>query len=266
MLDRFNRKINYLRISVTDRCNLRCRYCMPEEGACWLKHADILTYEEIRDVVEAAVPLGIDKIRLTGGEPLVRKDIVNLVGMISAVQGVRDIAMTTNGIVLEKYAKDLAQAGLHRINISLDTVDPVKFRELTRGGDIREVFRGIEAARLAGLSPIKINCVVSASSGEPDALLVRAFCEKNGLQVRFIRQMELNAGHFSIVDGGTGGDCTHCNRLRLTSNGKMKPCLFSDLEYDIRQLGIEESIRLALEGKPEKGTVNVNNCFYNIGG
>ncbi len=266
MLDRFNRKINYLRISVTDRCNLRCRYCMPEEGACMLKHSDILSYEEIRDVVAVSVALGIDKIRLTGGEPLVRKDITELVAMIARVPGVKDIAMTTNAILLHKYANKLAKAGLHRVNISLDTVDPVQYRELTRGGDITQVFRGIEAARIAGLSPIKINCVVQNSADEPNALLVKAFCDKHGLQARFIRQMELTAGQFSIVDGGIGGDCSICNRLRLTSDGKMKPCLFSDLAFDIRELGIEEAIRLALEGKPEKGTVNISNCFYNIGG
>lgn len=266
MLDHFNRKINYLRISVTDRCNLRCRYCMPEEGACMLKHSDILSYEEIRDVVAVSVALGIDKIRLTGGEPLVRRDIVDLVAMIAEVPGVKDIAMTTNGILLQKYAAALSKAGLHRVNISLDTVDPVQYREITRGGDIAGVFRGIEAARIAGLSPIKINCVVQNAADDPNAMLVKAFCDKHGLQARFIRQMELKTGHFSIVDGGSGGNCSVCNRLRLTSNGRMKPCLFSNLEFDIRELGIEKAIRMAVEGKPEKGSVNISNCFYNIGG
>ncbi len=266
MLDPYNRKINYLRISVTDRCNLRCRYCMPEDGVCMVEHKDILTYEEIQEVVAVAVPLGMDKIRLTGGEPLVRKDIVELVRMIAEVKGVKDIAITTNGVLLEKFAQPLAEAGLHRVNVSLDTMDPEKFNNITRGGDIRKVFAGIEAARLAGLSPIKINCVIQQSSDEPDALAVKQYCLENGLQARFISQMDLSTGHFGIVEGGTGGDCTNCNRLRLTPTGKMKPCLFSDLEFDIREMGIRQAIEAALFGKPEKGTINLSNCFHNIGG
>ncbi|MFN3556879.1 MAG: GTP 3',8-cyclase MoaA [Bacteroidales bacterium] len=266
MLDLYNRRINYLRISVTDRCNLRCRYCMPEDGVCMVKHEEILTFEEIRDVVAVAVPLGIDKIRLTGGEPLVRKDIVELVRMIASVKGVKDLAITTNGVLLDQFAASLKQAGLHRINISLDTLDPEKFAQITRGGDLRRVLAGIDAARQAGLNPIKINCVIQKSSDEPDALAVREYCLENGLQARFISQMDLSDGHFGIVEGGTGGDCSHCNRLRLTPTGQMKPCLFSNLEYDIRTLGIEQAIRAALFGKPEKGTINLNNCFHNIGG
>lgn len=266
MLDHYNRKINYLRISVTDRCNLRCRYCMPEDGVCMVEHKDILTYEEIQEVVAVAVPLGMDKMRLTGGEPLVRKDIVELVRMIAEVKGVKDIAITTNGVLLEKFAQPLAEAGLHRVNVSLDTMDPEKFNNITRGGDIRKVFAGIEAARLAGLSPIKINCVIQQSSDEPDALAVKQYCLENGLQARFISQMDLSTGHFGIVEGGTGGDCTNCNRLRLTPTGKMKPCLFSDLEFDIREMGIRQAIEAALFGKPEKGTINLSNCFHNIGG
>lgn len=266
MIDRFNRRIHYLRISVTDRCNLRCRYCMPEEGACLLKHSDILTYEEIRQVVAVAVPLGVDKIRLTGGEPLVRKDIVDLVSMIASVPGVTDLGMTTNGILLDQFAAPLAEAGLHRINISLDTVDPQKFAKLTRGGDISKVFRGIEASIHAGLRPIKINCVVQSSAMEAEAVRVREYCVQHGLQVRFISQMDLKTGHFGIVDGGTGGDCSSCNRLRLTSNGMMKPCLFSDLEYDIRSLGIQQAMELALGAKPEKGSRSTSGCFYHVGG
>lgn len=266
MLDPYNRKINYLRISVTDRCNLRCRYCMPEDGVCMVEHKDILTYEEIQEVVAVAVPLGMDKIRLTGGEPLVRKDIVELVRMINEVKGVKDIAITTNGVLLEKFAQPLAEAGLHRVNISLDTMDPEKFAHVTRGGDIHKVFAGIEAARLAGLSPVKINCVIQQSSDEPDALAVKQYCLENGLQARFISQMDLSTGHFGVVEGGTGGDCAHCNRLRLTPTGKMKPCLFSDLEFDIREMGIRQAIEAALFGKPEKGTINLSNCFHNIGG
>jgi cyclic pyranopterin phosphate synthase len=216
--------------------------------------------------VAVSVPLGIEKIRLTGGEPLVRKDIVELVRMIADVNGVMDMSITTNGILLEKYAKQLADAGLHRVNISLDTMDPEKFSQITRGGDIRKVLAGIEAAKLAGLNPVKINCVIKKSSDEPDALAVKQYCLENGLQVRFISQMDLSTGHFGVVDGGTGGDCSRCNRLRLTPTGKMKPCLFSDLEYDIREMGIQKAIEAALFAKPEKGTINMSNCFHNIGG
>ncbi len=239
---------------------------MPEDGVCMVKHSDILTYEEIQQVVAVSVPLGIEKIRLTGGEPLVRKDIVELVRMIADVNGVMDMSITTNGILLEKYAKQLADAGLHRVNISLDTMDPEKFSQITRGGDIRKVLAGIEAAKLAGLNPVKINCVIKKSSDEPDALAVKQYCLENGLQVRFISQMDLSTGHFGVVDGGTGGDCSRCNRLRLTPTGKMKPCLFSDLEYDIREMGIQKAIEAALFAKPEKGTINMSNCFHNIGG
>ncbi len=266
MLDRYNRQINYLRISVTDRCNLRCHYCMPEKDPCMLRHEDILRFEEIRQVVAVAVPLGINKIRLTGGEPLVRKDIVELVSMIASVPGIQDLAMTTNATLLEKFAQPLAAAGLKRINVSLDTIDAEKFRQITRGGDINKVFRGIEAARNAGMHPIKINCVVKTNEDSTDAEQVRQYGLREGMNVRFIQQMDLESGHFGIVEGGTGGDCKHCNRLRLTSNGKVKPCLFSELEYDIRELGIQSAIEMALQNKPSKGTVNKMNAFHNIGG
>ncbi len=266
MLDRYNRKINYLRISVTDRCNLRCNYCMPENDPCLLSHDDILTFEEIQQVVAVAVPLGIDKIRLTGGEPLVRRDIINLVSMISAVPGLKDLGMTTNGILLDKYAKRLSAAGLKRVNISLDTVNPEKFREITRGGDINKVFRGISAAKEAGLLPVKVNCVIDSSTGEEDAMAVGTYCRENDLDIRYIPKMDLETGKFGIVHGGTGGNCIQCNRLRLTSDGKVKPCLFSDLAFDIREFGIQEAIEQALLSKPEKGSINLSNLFHNIGG
>lgn len=266
MLDRYNRRINYLRISVTDRCNLRCRYCMPEKDPCMLSHDDILRFEEIRQVVAVAVHLGISKIRLTGGEPLVRKDIVELVSMIASVPGINDLSMTTNATLLEKFAQPLAQAGLKRINVSLDTIDADKFRQITRGGDINKVFRGIEASKDAGLNPIKINCVVKSEGDGHDSEQVRLYGLEHGIQVRFIQEMDLQSGHFGIVEGGTGGDCKQCNRLRLTSNGKIKPCLFSNLEFDVRELGIQRAIEMALQNKPVKGTVNKMNAFHNIGG
>ena len=266
MYDKYNWKINYLRISVIDRCNFRCVYCMPEEGIKLLDHKEILSFEEITEVVKEAVRFGITKVRLTGGEPLVRKGIVRLVEMISVVDGIRDLGLTTNGILLEKFASDLVKAGLHRVNISLDTVNPVKFRQITRGGEIGLVIRGIEAAKKAGLSPIKINCVVKNSSLEPDALEVKEFCENNDLEVRFIHEMDLESGCFTVVEGGKGGDCLTCNRLRLTASGFIKLCLFNDLEFSTRKLGISVAIENAINFKPEKGSCNLVNRFHNIGG
>ncbi len=231
-----------------------------------LSHKDILTFDEITDFARVAVSNGINKIRITGGEPLVRRDITKLVGMIASIQGVTDLSLTTNGILLEKYAVELKEAGLNRVNISLDTIDPERFRQITRVGNIDDVFRGIEAARGAGIHPIKINCVIKNSTDEPDAAAVADYCHKNGLEVRFIEQMNLSSGSFSIVHGGDGGNCAVCNRLRLTANGKLRPCLFSDIEIDIRQTGYEEAMRQALALKPACGTVSETGKFYNIGG
>ncbi len=266
MYDRFNRQINYLRISVTDRCNLRCTYCMPAEGIQLMQHDDVLRFNEITDTVNYAVSLGVDKIRITGGEPLVRKGIVDLVSMISKIEGIKDFGMTTNGILLNEYAQDLADAGLQRVNISLDTMNPVKYYKITRLGDINQVFEGIKAAKKAGLTPIKINCVVKKSSKEPDAVEVAEFCKKNDLQIRYITEMNLETGSFSVVNGGTGGNCSICNRLRLTANGDIMPCLFSDLRFNIRKLGIEKAFEQALGKKPKSGQIASNSQFYNVGG
>lgn len=266
ILDNYNRSITYLRISVTDRCNLRCRYCMPEEGVTMLSHNQILTFEEITEVVSTAALLGVTKVRITGGEPLVRRNIVTLVKMLADIKGINDLSMTTNALLLEEFAKPLREAGLHRVNVSLDTMNPIQFRHLTRGGDIDKVIRGIDAAIEAGLTPVKLNCVVNGSTNTPDALSVKAFADSRHLQVRYIHQMDLSAGHFSIVEGGSGGDCASCNRLRLTANGKIKPCLFDDQEYDVRELGPSEAIRRAVEGKPACGSHNYTGEFYNIGG
>jgi GTP 3',8-cyclase len=266
MYDRFNRHITYLRISVTDRCNLRCRYCMPEEGIQLLKHHEILNFDEIVEVVKEGVNLGIDKIRITGGEPLIRKGIVDLVGMIAKINGITDFGMTTNGLLLEEFAQPLANAGLQRVNISIDTIDPEKYKQITRFGDFEKLKKGIEAAKKAGLNPIKINCVILESHLEKEAQAVTDFCMENNLDIRYIREMDLEKGTFWKVQGGTGGDCSICNRLRLTSNGKIKPCLFSDLEFDIKEFGIKKAFELALEKKPESGSCNFTNKFSNIGG
>jgi cyclic pyranopterin phosphate synthase len=264
--DRFDRNINYLRISVTDRCNLRCIYCMPEEGIPLLRHADILTFDEITGFTRVAAGYGITKVRITGGEPLVRKGITALVRMISDIDGITDLSMTTNGVLLKHYAQELRSSGLQRVNISLDTVNPVEFARITRNGNINDVLEGIEAAKAAGLIPVKINCVVKESKEEPEAKGVTRFCIDNDLEIRYIRQMDLVRGHFSTVIGGSGGDCASCNRMRLTSNGLLKPCLFDNVEFDIRKLGYAEAFKMALELKPECGSVNETDTFYNIGG
>lgn len=266
MFDKYNRKINYLRISVTDRCNFRCTYCMPAEGVPLMKHEDILNFDEIVEFARVAVQNGIYKIRITGGEPLVRKNITELIARIAKIPGLKDFGMTTNGVYLVKYAQQLAEAGLHRVNISLDTLNPEKFKQITRIGNLQDVLAGIEAAKKAGLNPIKINCVIQKNENEPDAVKVAEYCKQNNLQIRYIREMDLEKGYFWQVKGGEGGACNTCNRLRLTSDGKIRPCLFSDIEYDIKNLGYEKAIKLAAENKPERGTINNKNKFNNIGG
>ncbi|MBK9292505.1 MAG: GTP 3',8-cyclase MoaA [Bacteroidetes bacterium] len=266
MFDSFNRKITYLRVSVTDRCNLRCTYCMPACGIDPLPHSAVLTFEEIEAVVRHAAAHGVNKIRITGGEPLVRKNIVQLVAMLAGVPGISELTMTTNGVLLGRFAAELKAAGLQRVNISLDSVDPQRFREITRVGDVEDVFRGIRAARQAGLEPIKINCVIKKSPDEPDAAGVREFCRQEGLQLRYIKEMNLETGQFSQVIGGDGGHCASCNRMRLTANGDLKPCLFSDLAYNVRTLGIEQAWLAAITNKPACGSANHKNQFSNIGG
>lgn len=266
MLDHYKRNIHYLRISVTDRCNLRCRYCMPEEGVKLIDHKEILSFEEITDIVKAAAGLGVNKVRITGGEPLVRKGIVDFVRMIAVIPAITDLSMTSNGILLTEFASSLKEAGLQRVNVSLDAIDPDRYAFLTRGGDLSKALKGIETAKVAGLSPVKINCVVQESSEEPDAVAVAEYCRQNGLQVRFIQEMALKKGKFAVVDGGTGGDCPNCNRLRLTANGIIKPCLFNNKGFDVRVLGVEEALRQAVLNKPESGTINTSGSFYNIGG
>ena len=266
MLDQFNRHINYLRVSVTDRCNLRCTYCMPEDGVQLQSHADIISFEQIIDVVKAGVNIGISKVRITGGEPLVRKGIVGLVEQIAKIEGIEDLSMTTNAILLKKYARELRNAGLNRINVSLDTLDSDKYWEITRCGNLNDAIEGILEAKEVGFSPIKVNCVIKNDANEPDALAVKDFCEKNGFSIRYIHQMDLTTGEFSIVEGGEGGDCRICNRLRLTATGDIKPCLFNDMAFNIKDFGIEEALKMAISKKPKCGTANNTGAFYNIGG
>ena len=239
---------------------------MPEKGIKLLKRGDILSFEEIVSFTKIAVRNGIDKVRITGGEPLIRKNIVYFIRLLASIDGIKDLSLTTNGVLLKEFAKPLKDAGLQRVNISLDTIDPDRYEEITRGGDFHRVLQGIAAAEMAGLLPIKINCVVNKSSDEPDALGVKAFCESRKFNVRFIHQMNLETGEYAPVEGGTGGNCSLCNKLRLSSDGNLRPCLFNDLSFNVRELGSEKAFQMAIEAKPECGTKSVQNKFNVIGG
>jgi cyclic pyranopterin phosphate synthase len=239
---------------------------MPEKGFKLLKHKEILSYEEIASFTKIAVGNGIDKVRITGGEPLTRKNIVYLIQLLANIDGIKDLSLTTNAILLTEFAEQLKHAGLNRVNVSLDTVDPDRYKEITRGGDFSRVMQGIDAAEMAGLLPIKINCVVNKTSDEPDALGVKAFCKSRKFTVRFIHQMNLETGEYAPVEGGTGGNCELCNKLRLSSDGNLRPCLFNDLSFNVRALGAEKAIRMAIDAKPECGTKSVRNKFNVIGG
>ncbi len=194
LIDSFGRVHNNLRISVTDRCNIRCVYCMPE-SVQFLPRGDLLTFEEIERFVRVATTLGIDKIRLTGGEPLVRRDLPKLVAKLSAIPGIKDVGLTTNGLLLAPMAKALHEAGLRRINVSLDTMDPARFEQLTRRTGFEQVIEGILAARDAGFAPVKVNAVAIKGVTEADVVPLGRFCREHGLELRFIEYMPLDAGN-----------------------------------------------------------------------
>ena len=301
MKDAIGRNIDYLRISVTDRCNFRCLYCMPEEGIETKAHCDILSLEEILEFVKAVVPLGISKIRVTGGEPLVRKGIVKFIHDINSIEGIQDIAMTTNGSLLSGMVGQLKEAGLDRVNISLDSLKPDKFEMVTRRGKLDDVFKGIKSALDANLVPMKINCVVVKGFNDDEIMDFVNLTFDQHLYVRFIELMPL--GECGWGDGGfmaadeiknkinrkliptntTGAGpakyykipgakgavgfisaisnhfCASCNRIRLTADGKLKPCLESDIEIDIKNAlrenkGKEELRRLFKEALAKKPT------------
>jgi GTP 3',8-cyclase len=314
ILDSCHRPINYLRISVTDRCNLRCVYCQPEEGIKLMQHDDILTYEEIVRITGAAADLGITKVRLTGGEPLVRLNVTALVNDIAKIKGIDDISLTTNGVMLKELAADLKKAGLKRVNVSLDTLKPDKFKKITRMGKFKEVMEGIEAAKKAGLVPVKINVVAMRGVNDDEILDFARLSMQEGWHIRFIELMPFNSsnppeehnisgggqpqqflpineikdrietlGKLEPVSGMTGAGpakyfrldgakgtlgfispisdhfCFSCNRLRLTADGKLRPCLLSDREIDLKSVlrggesteKIKEKIIEAIMSKPK---------------
>jgi cyclic pyranopterin phosphate synthase len=268
MFDAYKRKINYLRVSVTDRCNLRCTYCMPEAGVVLKEHADILSYEKIIRVVAVAAKMGIGKIRLTGGEPLVRRNIPFLVRELKALPGIAEVSMTSNGTLLERWAAELKKAGLDRLNISLDTLDEDKYRQITRGGDMRQALAGIAAAARAGFAGSKINMVLIPGFNDGEVGAMKRFCLENDLRLQRIH-------HYSLYDlQGTQRAlaaerplaCPICNRLRLTADGKLKPCLFSDLEFAVDFSDIAGSIRRTVLAKPQHGTRCLGRENWQIGG
>ena len=305
MNDTFERKINYLRISVTDRCNLRCVYCMPEEGVDLIGHEEILSLEEIVRIIKSAVITGIRKIRFTGGEPLVRKGIIPLIEMVNEIPEIDDIALTTNGILLPEMAIDLKRAGLKRVNISLDTLSPGKFARITRGGSLSDAWLGVEAASEAGLDPVKINTVIIRGFNDDEVYDFAEMTTRSPLNIRFIELMPIGASdlwaHDSFISTaeliklithrydlvpervtgngpaksyripgalGTIGFispisnhfCDTCNRLRLTAEGQLRPCLQSPKEIDLKSPlrkgasaeELADIIRFAVQSKPER--------------
>lgn len=201
LIDPFNRKIEYLRVSVTDKCNYRCGYCMPPQGVHPEgRHTEYLDYDEIARIVTAFADLGVKKVRLTGGEPLVRKNLPELVAMLRAHKGLEDIALSTNAHYLDRYAQSLAEAGLNRINVSLDSLKPERFAAITRGGDLYRVLTGIEAAQKAGLNPVKINMVVMKGTNDDEIEAMVDFAREQGVEVRFIETMPIGSAGISIMD------------------------------------------------------------------
>ena len=307
-VDAYDRPISYLRVSVTDRCNLRCRYCMPPGGVPCRSHEEILRYEEIELVVQAAARLGISKVRLTGGEPLVRLGVVDLVRQLAGIEGIDDLAMTTNGILLAQYAMDLKEAGLDRVNVSLDTLRSERFHDITRLGRLADVLEGMEEARRVGLEPIKINTVVIRGMNDDEVADFARKTVEDAWNVRFIELMPLGGGMMEVGDWrrrvvtaeeilkkiesawgalepakvtvgggparyyrlpGTRGTigfitpisehfCYGCNRLRLTADGKLRPCLLSGQEIDLRSVlragadveQIMDVLRKGIDSKP----------------
>src|SRR5579862_7538184 len=195
LTDTFGRVHNNLRISVTDRCNLRCTYCMAED-VTFMERSELLTFEEIARFVEIAVPLGIDKVRLTGGEPLMRRDVARLARMLCAIPGLRDVGLTTNGILLADHAQELFDAGLRRINISLDTLNPDRFRQLARRDGLDKVLAGIMAAKRAGFDPVKVNAVIIRGVNDSEVVPLVRYARDNGLAMRFIEYMPIGAEHW----------------------------------------------------------------------
>jgi cyclic pyranopterin phosphate synthase len=304
--DAFSRKIDYLRISVTDRCNLRCRYCMPEEGVPSVGHGAVLSYEELYRVARVAVDLGVRKIRLTGGEPLVRKGLIEFIASLTELPQKPELTLTTNGLLLAEKALELKQAGLSRINVSLDTLQPERFREMTRREGLEQVLAGLAAAERVGLAPIKINMVPIRGVNADEIGDFGRLSLEHPWQIRFIEFMPVSSGldygsdqlypaerimadlqqlaaisaeprngilgpariyrlagapgSVGIIHAVSEHFCRECNRLRVTADGQLRPCLLSDREIDLRQMlrdGIDDCalskvLQESVNEKPER--------------
>jgi len=281
-VDAYNRSVKDLRISVTDRCNFRCTYCMPLDQYEWISKKEILTFEEITRLATLFVGLGVEKIRLTGGEPLVRQNLDQLVAKVAAISGLKDLCLTTNGALLAEKIDSLKAAGLKRINISLDTLDPEKFRRMTKRGDLEKVLEGIFAAKDHGLHPIKLNAVIERGVNDDDILELVEFSREHGLAIRFIEYMDVGnsnnwtseklvskaeilekissryplreigrdqgsapsvdyefidgRGDLGVIASVTEPFCSSCTRARLTADGKLVTCLFSQMGHDVKAL------------------------------
>ena len=294
MIDRLGRNITYLRISVTELCNLRCRYCMPEEGVCKKSHAEMLTEDEIVMAVEAAAELGITKIRLTGGEPLVKRNIVSICRRVAAVEGIKEVCLTTNGILLPQLAQELKDAGVKRLNLSLDTLDPEKYAYITRTGTLEAFQAGLDAAFAAGFEKIKVNAVLIGGFNDNEIRPLAELTRRYPLDMRFIEMMpmydsgDFDAGAFisyqkvleqlpeavpvsadgsvaklyrlpdakgniGLISPVSAHFCGDCNRIRLTADGKVKPCLHSADEYSLKGLdkaGMKRVLEESIWNKP----------------
>lgn len=327
LIDSFGRVHTNLRISVTDRCNIRCFYCMPAENVEFMPKAELLTFEEIERFVRIAVPLGLRKIRLTGGEPLVRKELHKLVAKLAAIPEIEDIGLTTNGILLADQALDLWNAGLRRINVSLDALDPVKFQQITRREGYEQVIQGIKAAQQVGFEPVKVNAVAVRGLTESELVPFGHFARETGVEIRFIEFMPLDAdsawqrdkvlfaheiletlsreimplrpcsnsdphapatefefedgcGRIGIIASVSQPFCRSCDRFRITADGKMRNCLFSLEETDVRAMlrgnvqdeEIARAIRESIAAKGEGHEINTAQFIqparpmYSIGG
>jgi GTP 3',8-cyclase len=317
MKDTYDRTIDYLRISVTDQCNLRCIYCMPSEGVKKLKVRDTLTDDEIIRIIGITARLGVRKIRITGGEPLIRKSLDSLIRSLRNIPGIEDIGLTTNGILLKRYARVLAASGLRRVNVSLDSLRLDRYREITRGGDIRDVFEGIREAEQAGLLPVKINMIPIRGINDDEIEDFARLTRYTSYHVRFIEFMPLAPekqwaegryvplseimervsavspivpvkarkfgperyyryasapGVIGFISPITHHFCSDCNRLRLTSDGRLRPCLFSGTEVDLKSAlrsgaqddEIARLLQLSVRMKPERHTIHSETSFDHI--
>jgi GTP 3',8-cyclase len=310
LIDNYHRRISYLRISLTDRCNLRCIYCMPPEGIQLLDHVEVLRLEEIERIAAVAARLGISRVRITGGEPLVRKGVIGLVAHLMRLPGIEDVSLTTNGILLTEHAAALRQSGMRRINISLDTLDAEKYKRITRGGDIQRVLDGISEARRQGFSPIKINVVAMRGINDDEIAEFARLTIERPVHIRFIEFMPVGistewdqdsfissretrdiisqvgtlepvercgksgpaamyrlegaAGELGFISPLSNHFCDTCNRMRLTADGKLRTCLFSDQEIDLKKClrsglsdqELEKVISEAIKTKPKGHTIS----------